>query len=175
MSLLSFWINFMHHYNAIIGTVYNKLFKNPFWFSLRGNSIGMEGAKAFSSALKKNRSLRSLKYVYSTQHIILLYNHILWSKHNWEMLLKLFHHKMDVSFAEMWLESSNQFWTFAKCMYKKNIYFLREYILNCNLLLWSKLNFSVFSVSWPFRNHSNMLICWSSNISFFFFFFLACQ
>lgn len=30
-------------------------------FSLRGNSVGMEGAKALANALKTNRSLKSLK------------------------------------------------------------------------------------------------------------------
>ncbi len=43
-------------------------------------------------------------------------------------------------------------------------------MLKCNLLLWSKLNLliiinPVFSVTWSFINHSNMLICCVRNIS----------
>lgn len=30
-------------------------------YSLRGNTVGMEGAKALANALKSNRSLKSLK------------------------------------------------------------------------------------------------------------------
>ncbi len=42
--------------------------------------------------------------------------------------------------------------------------FLFEYNSKCNLFLWCKAEFSeaiapVFSVTWSFRNHSNMLIC----------------
>ncbi len=33
--------------------------------------------------------------------------------------------------------------------------------LNCNSFLWCKAEFSVFSVTWSFRIHSNMLICCS--------------
>ncbi len=47
--------------------------------------------------------------------------------------------------------------------------FLREYLLKCNLFLWSKLYFqhhySSLQCHMIFRNHSNMLICCSRNIS----------
>ncbi len=51
----------------------------------------------------------------------------------------------------------------------QNSCFLCEYVLNCNLFLWSKLNFqhhySSLQCHMIFRNHSNMLICCSRNIS----------
>ncbi len=47
--------------------------------------------------------------------------------------------------------------------------FLCEYLLNCNLFLWSKLYFqhhySSLQCHMIFRNHNNMLICCSRNIS----------
>ncbi len=47
--------------------------------------------------------------------------------------------------------------------------FLCEYVLNCNLFLWSKLYFqhhySSLQCHMIFRNHNNMLICCSTNIS----------
>ncbi len=47
--------------------------------------------------------------------------------------------------------------------------FLCEYVLNCNLFLWSKLYFqhhySSLQCHMIFRNHNNMLICCSRNIS----------
>ncbi len=51
----------------------------------------------------------------------------------------------------------------------KNNGFLCECLLNCNLFLWSKLyfqhHFSSLQCHMIFRNHSNMLICCSRNIS----------
>ncbi len=50
-----------------------------------------------------------------------------------------------------------------------NSCFLCEYVLNCNLFLWSKLYFQHHYCSLQchmiFRNHNNMLICCSRNIS----------
>ncbi len=50
-----------------------------------------------------------------------------------------------------------------------NSCFLCEYLLNCNLFMWSKLYFqhhySSLQCHMIFRNHSNMLICCSRNIS----------
>jgi len=37
---------------------------------------------------------------------------------------------------------------------------LFELSFKYNLFMWSKAYFSVFSVTWSFRNHSNMLIWW---------------
>ncbi len=51
----------------------------------------------------------------------------------------------------------------------KNRFFLCEYMLNCNLFLWSNLYFqhhySSLQCHMIFRNHNNMLICCSRNIS----------
>ncbi len=51
----------------------------------------------------------------------------------------------------------------------QNSCFLCEYVLNCNLFLWSKLYFqhhySSLQCHMIFRNHSNMMICCSRNIS----------
>ncbi len=52
-------------------------------------------------------------------------------------------------------------------VYCYNIKWIFEYILKCNLFLnflWCK----VFSVTWSFRNHSNMVICCSRNISYYY-------
>ncbi len=50
-----------------------------------------------------------------------------------------------------------------------NSCFLCEYLLNCNLFLWSNLYFqhhySSFQCHMIFRNHNNMMICCSRNIS----------
>ncbi len=50
-----------------------------------------------------------------------------------------------------------------------NSCFLCEYVLNCNLYLWSNLYFqhhySSLQCHMIFRNHYNMLICCSRNIS----------
>jgi len=43
----------------------------------------------------------------------------------------------------------------------KELFSICKYFSKCNLFLWSNLNFqhhSVFSVTWSFRNHSNMMI-----------------
>ncbi len=37
------------------------------------------------------------------------------------------------------------------------------YILKCDFLWWQSSQYAVFSVTWSFRNHSNMLICCSRN------------
>ncbi len=54
-------------------------------------------------------------------------------------------------------------------IYQFNNCFLCEYMLKCNWFLWSKLNFqhhySSLQCHMIFRNHSNMLICCSRNIS----------
>ncbi len=48
----------------------------------------------------------------------------------------------------------------------QNKCFLLEYLLKCNLFPWSNLNFSIITpVFSSFRNHSNMLIYHSRNIS----------
>ncbi len=51
----------------------------------------------------------------------------------------------------------------------RNSCFLCEYLLKCNLFLWSKLYFhhhySSLQCHMIFRNHNNMLICCSRNIS----------
>ncbi len=52
-------------------------------------------------------------------------------------------------------------------VYCYNIKWIFEYILKCNLFLnflWCK----VFSVTCSFRNHSNMVICCSRNISYYY-------
>ncbi len=51
--------------------------------------------------------------------------------------------------------------------------FLLEYIVKCNLFMWcAAVIFSiitpVFSVTWSFRNHSNMLICCSRYVSYYY-------
>ncbi len=57
----------------------------------------------------------------------------------------------------------------VKYYYNLKSLFLCEYLLNCNLFLWSKLNFqhhySSLQCHMIFRNNSNMLICCSRNIS----------
>ncbi len=46
--------------------------------------------------------------------------------------------------------------------------FLCEYIVKCNLFLWCKAEFSSLQCHMIFRNHSNMLICCSKNISLYY-------
>ncbi len=57
--------------------------------------------------------------------------------------------------------------------YNLNLYF--QYILKCNLFLYGKAEFSaaitpLFSVTWSFRNNSNMLILCSRNIYFYYYY-----
>ncbi len=67
--------------------------------------------------------------------------------------------------AFIWYKNSRN----CKILLEFNNCFLCEYLLKCNLFLWSKLNFqhhySSLQCHMIFRNHNNMLICCSRNIS----------
>ncbi len=75
-------------------------------------------------------------------------------------------HKSYILFIKKYSKNSKIFLQF------KITISLCEYIVKCNLFLWSKLNFQYHSSSLQchmiFRNHSNMLICCSRNIYYYY-------